>query len=84
MRKTTVFGLVVIVFPLMWSQAEAMPENGFGLYGGFASHSADGTFTVPPLTGTNFSYSSSGLSIGIDYQIALGESFSFNPFLEGL
>ena len=81
MKKLKVFGLVVIVSTTMWSQAEARPESGFGLFGGFASHSADGTFTIPPFTGINFSYSSSGLSIGIDYQIAMGENISFSPFL---
>ena len=59
----------------------AAPENGFGLYGGFASHSSDGVITAGAPTGTEFEFSSSGLSIGIDYQFALGDSFSISPFL---
>ncbi len=63
------------------SPALAGAKSGFGLMGGFASHSASGTGTAGPLTGLPINYTSSGLSIGIDYQIALGEKFSINPFL---
>jgi len=66
---------------LGFNTATAAPKNGFAVFGGMASHSASGKFTLPPDTGTPFSYSSSGLSIGIDYQIALGDSWSLDPFL---
>lgn len=50
------------------------PANGFGLYGGVSSHS------MTP-SGATADYSSSGLSLGIDYQFGLADSFSLNPFL---
>ena len=62
--------------------AHAEPKSGFGLQGGFASHSMSGTITAGAMTGQPLSYSSSGLSLGIDYQIALTPNFSINPFLQ--
>ncbi|MDH4247927.1 MAG: hypothetical protein OEW39_08925 [Deltaproteobacteria bacterium] len=57
-------------------------EKGFGLYGGMASHSSKGTINPGYLgAGLSFSYSSSGTSIGFDYQFPIGDSFSINPFL---
>lgn len=53
------------------------PANGFGLFAGVSSHA----MTPKPQIGTSADYSSSGLSLGIDYQFGLGESFSLNPFL---
>ena len=63
------------------SPAWAAAGSGFGLYGGFASHTSKGQFTVPPLTGVEFEFTSSGISFGIDYQFAIGDSFSISPFL---
>lgn len=57
-------------------QAE-QPGNGFGLFAGISSHSMH----PEPQVGTAPDYSSSGVSLGIDYQFGLGESFSLNPFL---
>lgn len=39
------------------------------------------TVTGPFLNGLTGSYSSSGLSLGLDYQFALTDSLSLNPFL---
>lgn len=50
------------------------PANGFGLFGGVSSHS------MSP-SNASADYSSSGLSLGIDYQFGLTDSFSLNPFL---
>jgi hypothetical protein len=55
-------------------QAAAEPRNGFGLDAGMAS------FNMTPQSGTT-TYSSSGLSLGMDYQIALSKRFSLSPFL---
>jgi hypothetical protein len=75
-------GLLVAAGLLLGSNpATAAPKNGFAVFGGMASHSADGKGTLPPITGVPFSYSSSGVSIGIDYQVALGDSLTLNPFL---
>ena len=79
MKKLNIIALAVMVSAMLWSNVEARPKTGFGLFGGVASHSADGKFRFSPIT--KFSYSSSGLSIGIDYQFAIGENISFNPFL---
>lgn len=61
----------------------AAAKSGFGLYGGIASHSDSGTFNSTTfLSGQTFSYSSAGISVGLDYQIALGDMVSLNPFLQ--
>lgn len=60
--------------------ARAEPKNGFGLNGGLASHGSDVTF-YPAFGGGTAKGTSSGLSIGIDYQFAINPSFSINPFL---
>ena len=61
--------------------ALAEAESGFGIYGGYANHSSKGQFTEAPFDGQEFEFSSQGLSYGIDYQFALGDSFSISPFL---
>ena len=58
--------------------ALAEPGSGFGLSIGAANSSMNGTTTA---TGATYSYSSSGLSVGMDYQIALFKNFSINPML---
>jgi hypothetical protein len=74
------FALIATLVLFSAGSAWAEPKNGFGLFGGFASHSAEGTF-LPAFGGTSFSYSSSGLSGGVDYQFAISPSLSINPFL---
>ena len=59
--------------------AHADPQSGFGLDAGIANHSVSGNTTIAPVT--PLSYNSSGLSLGLDYQFALSNDFSFNPFL---
>jgi len=51
----------------------AEPKNGFGLNAGTASHNRD----CGGCTGS----STSGLSLGMDYQFALSDKFSLSPFL---
>lgn len=62
---------------------EAAPRTGFGFHFGLASHSIEGTFKQGQgaASGMSYSYSSSGLSIGIDYQIAVSDAISLSPFL---
>ena len=64
--------LTVMLVPAGSAWADA--KSGFGLGGGFASHTGKDS--------DGFEYSSAGLSIVLDYQIALGDSFSINPMLE--
>lgn len=63
-----------LLIATMATVALAEPKQGFGLFGGTASHerSSGGTSLL----------GSSGLSIGVDYQIPISEFVSFNPFLE--
>lgn len=63
-----------LLFVFLTGIALAEPKSGFSLNAGLASHTM-----TPPGGGT--SYSSSGLSLGLDYQIALAKHFSLNPFL---
>ena len=63
----------VILFVLMTGTAMAEPKNGFSLNAGLASHSRD----CNGCTGS----STSGVSLGLDYQFALSNKFSISPFL---
>jgi hypothetical protein len=63
-----------VLFACLTGTAVAEPKNGFSLNAGSASH------TMTP-QGSSTSYSTSGLSLGMDYQIALANRFSVNPFL---
>ena len=79
MKKAVWVFAVLLLFVYHASNASASAKSGFGVNLGVASNSMTGTFTDPPRT--DYSYSSSGLSLGIDYQFALNEFFSINPFL---
>ena len=70
--------LLSIALLLLFSAGAAFadPKSGFSVNAGLASHSMSIANAAPA-----FSYDSSGLSLGIDYQIALSKSFSLNPFL---
>lgn len=63
-----------MLFALFTGVAVAEPKNGFGLNAGLASHN---------MKSTGSSYTSSGLSLGVDYQFALSDSLSISPFLMG-
>jgi hypothetical protein len=54
--------------------ALADPKDGFGLNGGLSSYSRD-------CGGGGCATSTSGLSLGVDYQVALSNMFSISPFL---
>jgi hypothetical protein len=64
-----------MLFALLTGTAVAEPKNGFGLNAGLASHS------MQDQCGSCASYSSTGVSLGLDYQFALSDKFSINPFL---
>lgn len=80
MHKQIARTLVVATALAAAGAAIAEPKNGFGLNGGLASHGSDITFD-PSAGGGTAKGTSSGLSIGIDYQFAINPSFSVNPFL---
>jgi hypothetical protein len=72
LKKHIVLSAIGALLAVGAGSAIAEPKNGFGLDGGIVtSHMSN------PLG----NYQSSGLSIGIDYQFAISESFSINPFL---
>lgn len=61
------------MFALLSGAAIAEPKNGFGLNAGAVNHKRDcGGCTVS---------TTSGMSIGVDYQFALSSSLSISPFL---
>jgi hypothetical protein len=62
-----------VLFTLLSGTAMAEPKNGFGLNAGLASHTRD--------CGGCTASSSSGLSLGLDYQFALSDKLSISPFL---
>lgn len=73
MKKLAVVTVTWILFAFGTGSAHAEAKNGFGLNGGVATH-----HMTDPIFGN---YQSTGLSIGLDYQFAVSENFSINPFL---
>lgn len=64
---------VAMLFALLTGTAVAETKNGFGLNAGLVSHSRD--------CGGCAGSSTSGLSLGLDYQFALSNKLSISPFL---
>lgn len=69
--------LGLIGLAITFQSAWAKPNQGLALYGGIASHTMSGTITG----GTSIEASSSGLSLGLDYQLPVTEDISINFFL---
>lgn len=81
MRTTWVCAaLLALLLAVPGASARAGAKSGFGVLLGAAHHTATGEF-IPPYSGA-VNYASTGLSLGLDYQVALGERFSINPFLQ--
>lgn len=76
-RKIIILLKALALLTICVSTAFAEPKNGFGLSAGWTSNNMSGT-TIPG--GTAYSYSSSGLDSGLDYQFALSDRLSINPF----
>ncbi len=73
MKITRILPALLALIAVGTTCAQAKPVAGFGLDAGLvASRMND------PVTGT---YQSNGLSLGLDYQFAVSESLSINPFL---
>ncbi len=73
MKKLTVVPAILTLLALGASNAQAEPKDGLGVDAGLTTHRITG-----PVTGN---YQSSGLSLGLDYQIGVSDSFSINPFI---
>ena len=73
MKLSSIFLNALAISILFTGAAHANPQNGFGLNAGIASHSRD--------CGGCLGSNSSGLSLGLDYQFAVADSLSINPFL---
>jgi hypothetical protein len=75
MKLRNYFLNTAMLFVLLTGTAVAEPKNGFGLNAGLVSHNMEDQCA------SCGSYSSSGLSLGLDYQFALSDRFSISPFL---
>jgi Outer membrane protein beta-barrel domain len=73
MKIRNILVQTAMLFALSTGTAVAEPKNGFSLNAGLASHNRD----CNGCTGS----STSGLSLGMDYQFALSDKFSISPFL---
>lgn len=61
--------LIATVATVAWAE----PKQGFGLFGGYAGHSLSDS--------SGATWDTSGVSIGVDFQIPISDYLSFNPFL---
>lgn len=73
--------ILLATLALSTGTAYASPRDGFSVNAGLISSSTSTTITSGFFNGLSYSYSGSGLSLGVDYQIALSNHFSLNPFL---
>lgn len=81
-RKSIILGAALLaLLALCAGTAQAAPQNGFSLNGGFISSSTDQTYTTGLFTGQTLTYKGGGISLGLDYQFVINENFSINPFL---
>ncbi len=79
-HKSPILG-AALALALCAGAAHADPKNGISVNGGLVSSSTTTTVTAGLFRGLAYSYTGSGLSLGVDYQFALNEHLSFNPFL---
>lgn len=63
------------------STCQAAPQNGFSINGGIASTYTANSQNSPIFSGSLGAYTSDGFSLGMDYQVALNDYLSLNPFL---
>ncbi len=73
MKKQIVLPAILILSAFSAGSAQAEPKNGFALDAGLTTHRM-----TNPVTGN---YQSTGVSLGLDYQFAVSDSLSLNPFL---
>ena len=73
MKTINLLFCIAMMFAFLTGTAVAEPRNGFGLNAGVASHNRE--------CGGCIGSSTSGLSLGIDYQFALSDKWSISPFL---
>lgn len=73
-----------LIFVFSAGNAVAKAKNGFGINAGVTRNIMDSTYTTGSASnpvGSTDSYSSSGVSLGIDYQITFPKQLTLNPFL---
>ncbi len=78
MKKISIYSNALMLLLLSTDNALADPGSGFGINIGGTNSSMNGTTIA---TGAAYSYSGSGLSVGMDYQFAVSDSFSINPMV---
>ncbi len=84
MKMKFVLSNVAVLLALHAGAACADARSGFSLNAGLANNKMDATVTVnpgPAQFSYNTTYTGTGLSLGLDYQIAVSPRFSINPFL---
>ena len=74
MKTINMIFSATILFAFATGNAMAEAKNGFSLNAGLVSHNMQDQCPCS-------SYDSSGISLGMDYQIAVSDRFSINPFL---
>lgn len=79
-RKSPLLG-AALVLALCAGTAHAEPKNGFSVNGGVVSSTTSQTYNTGLFAGQTLTYKGGGLSLGLDYQFAINEHFSINPFL---
>lgn len=72
--------IATLLSGLCMGSALAAPQNGLSINQGVPTSFEDLTYTTGPLAGQTFSYMGKGLNFGIDYQFALNDYLSLNPF----
>lgn len=73
MKTKILLIITALLFASFTGAAMAEPKNGFSLNAGLANHNRDCNGCAASKT--------SGLNLGLDYQFALSNNFSINPFL---
>ncbi|HKI97843.1 MAG TPA: hypothetical protein VKB51_05155 [bacterium] len=74
-------GFAALVALLLVSHVAAASDDGLSVFGGPSSYTSSGTISSGTFSGDSFSIKGSGLSLGVNYQIALDPNLSVNPFL---
>lgn len=79
-RKTHILA-ASLALALFSGAAQAGAQNGFSINGGLISTTTNQTISTGFFAGQTFTYNGGGLSLGLDYQVAINDQFSINPFL---
>lgn len=78
MKMKIVLSNAALLLALHAGTAYAEAKNGFSVNAGLVNNNMNSTMIA---TGRTFSYSGTGMSLGLDYQVAISPNLSLNPFL---